>query len=194
MRELIYYVAATLDGFIAHPDGSFDGFPWDAVYGADLATKFPETVPAHMRSAEHSQLANKRFDVVLMGRNTYEVGVKEGITSPYPTLQQYVFSHTMQASLDPHVTLVSANAVDVVRALKQESGKDIWLCGGAVLASTLFAADLVDQLIVKLNPVLFGSGIPLFGPSIKQTALEMAEHKIYPSGHSVLQYRVKSSP
>ena len=45
MRELIYYVAATLDGFIAHEDGSFDGFPWDDAFVADLFARFPETLP-----------------------------------------------------------------------------------------------------------------------------------------------------
>jgi dihydrofolate reductase len=188
---MVYYVAATLDGFIAHTDGSYQGFPWDETYGAALAETFPETVPAHLRSAEHRQMPNKWFDVVLMGRKTYEVGLNEGITSPYPTLQQYVFSHTLQASPDPQVTLVSDNAVEVVRALKQGSGKAIWLCGGAELATTLFAADLIDKLIVKLNPVLFGSGIPLFGPAIKQTMLELTEHNSYPSGHVVLHYRMK---
>jgi dihydrofolate reductase len=167
MREVIYFVATTVDGFIAHADSSFDGFPWDEAYGADLAAMFPEIFPAHMRSAEHRALPNQYFDTVLMGRNTYEVGLKEGITNPYPTLQQYVFSSTMQESPDEQVTLVSDNAVDFVRALKQDEGKAIWLCGGATLATTLYRADLLDQLVVKVNPALFGSGIPLFSNVVK---------------------------
>lgn len=123
MRELVYYVAVTLDGFIAHPDGSFDKFPWDADYGADMAENFPETLPAHLRSAEHRCLENRWFDAVLMGRNTYEVGLKEGIASPYPTLRQYVFSRSYNESPDPQVTIVSSDAVEVVQKLKQEDGK-----------------------------------------------------------------------
>jgi dihydrofolate reductase len=191
MRDLIYYVASTLDGFIAHHDGSFDGWPWDAAYGADLFETFPETVPAHLRTPENADVGNKWFDVVLMGRKTYEVALKEGITNPYPTMQQYVFSRTMQQSPDAHVTLVSDNTVDVVRDLKQGTGKAIWLCGGAELASALFAADLIDQMIVKLNPVLFGSGVPQFAPIVKQVALQLTNHKSYTSGHMVLYYRVK---
>jgi dihydrofolate reductase len=125
-----------------------------------------------------------------MSVDTYEVGLKEGITNPYPTLQQYVFSSTMQESPDAQVTLVSGDAVDFVRILKQDEGKAIWLCGGATLATTLYRADLVDRLIVKVNPVLFGSGIPLFLCVVKQAKLELAEHKIYPSGHMVLHYHV----
>lgn len=41
MRELIYYVAASLDGFIARKDGSFGGFPWDDTFGAHLLKTFP---------------------------------------------------------------------------------------------------------------------------------------------------------
>jgi dihydrofolate reductase len=191
MRDLIYYVASTLDGFIAHHDGSFDGWPWDDAYGADLAETFPDTIPAHLRTPANAHAANKWFDVVLMGRKTYEVALNEGITSPYPNMQQYVFSRTMQQSPDADVTLVSGNTVDVVRELKQGTGKAIWLCGGADLAGTLFAADLIDQMIVKLNPVLFGTGVPMFAPVAKQAALELTNHKSYPSGHVVLYYRVR---
>jgi dihydrofolate reductase len=189
MRELIYYVAATLDGFIAETDGSFDKFPWDPAYGADLAATFPETLPTHARQG--AEIDPQLFEIVLMGRNTYEVGAKEGFTNPYAPLRQYVFSRSMEASPDANVTLVSDDAVAAVRELKQESGKAIWLCGGGELAGTLFKADLIDRLIVKLNPVIFGTGIPLFASIAKHAALDLTDHKVYPSGHVVLHYRVK---
>ncbi len=191
MRPLIYYVAATLDGFIAHEDGSFDGFPWDDAFGAALFADFPETIPAHLHPTERSRADNQLFDTVLMGRNTYEVGSKAGITSPYPTLDQYVFSRSMAESPDPQVQLVSENAAEVVRDLKQQSGKAVWLCGGGALAATLFQAGLIDQLIIKLNPVLFGSGIPLFSGGTPVTALELTDHTPFASGHVILHYDVK---
>jgi hypothetical protein len=85
-----YYVAATLDGFIAHEDGSFDGFLWDDDYGVYLLASFPETF----------------------------------------------------------------------------------------------------LVIVKLSPVIFGSGIPLLGPGSGQTPLKLTGSKAYPSGHAVLRYEV----
>jgi dihydrofolate reductase len=191
MRELVYYVASTLDGFIAHEDGSFDGFPWDDEYGADLFASFPETIPAHLRGANGSPDDNKWFDAVLMGRKTYEIGLREGITNPYPTLDQYVFSRTLQKSPDKQVKLIRENAVDTVKALKQESGKAIWLCGGADLASTFLEAYLIDKFIVKLNPVVFGSGIPLFSEGIEQTTLKLTDSKVYNSGHVLLYFQVK---
>lgn len=192
MRDVVYYIACTLDGFIARDDGSFAGFPWDDQFGADLLATFPETFPAHLRGGEWTAADNKRFDTVLMGRRTYEVGLREGITCPYPTLQQYVFSHTMSESPDERVVLVSSNAVERVRKLKEEAGRAIWLCGGGVLASTLLAAGLIEKLIVKLNPVLFGSGIPLFSGGSGQKTLTLTGSRTYDSGHVLLHYSIAS--
>src|SRR5262245_33809764 len=120
MRKLKYHVACTLDGFIAHPDGSFDGFVDQGDHVADFLASYAT------------------YDAVLMGRKTYEVGLRVGVTDPYPTMKPYVFSRGMTRSPDPRVTIVSEKAGDVVRALKREPGKDIWLCGGADLARALF--------------------------------------------------------
>ena len=192
MRKLIYFVASTLDGFIAHPDGSFGGFPWDAEYLTALLESFPETFPAHLRPGAPTRADNRRFDAVLMGRKTYEVGLREAVMSPYPTLDQYVFSRSMRESPHEDVTLVEDDVRSFVPTLKQQDGKAIWLCGGADLAGSLFAAGLLDELIVKLNPVVFGSGIPLVGPAIERVALELTASFVYPSGHVRLHYSVRA--
>ena len=176
MRPLKYYVATTLDGFIAHPDGSFDGFPFDQEVVADFFAAF------------------EGFDAVLMGRKTYEVGLREGKTDPYPMMKGYLFSRTMEASPDDNVELISQDAASRVQALKEEPGKAIWLCGGAELASTLFAADLIDELILKLNPVVFGAGISLLSGAVEPTRFELTEHKAYDGGTVLLHYRLISSP
>lgn len=191
MQKLTYYVACSVDGFIAHLDGSHDGFSQDSEYFSDLFSAFPETVPSHLRDAMGINAENQWFDTVLMGRKTYEIGLKDGVTSPYSHMKQYVFSRSMQESPDENVELISENAVDLVRYLKSEKGKGIWLCGGANLASTLFAHNLIDQLILKINPFLMGSGIPLFSRTIQQTALELTSSKIYGNGVSRLHYQVR---
>jgi dihydrofolate reductase len=191
MRTLTYYVACSVDGFIAHTDGSHDGFAHDPQYFADLFASFPETVPSHLRDRMNIHAENKWFDIVLMGRKTYEIGLKEGVTSPYSHLRQYLFSRSMQQSPDDNVELVSANAIERITALKNESGKGIWLCGGANLATTLFANRLIDQLILKVNPFLMGTGIPLFSGEIQQTALDLTDRKIYDNGVLLLNYKLK---
>ncbi|NER83832.1 MAG: dihydrofolate reductase [Leptolyngbya sp. SIO1D8] len=191
MRELTYYVACSVDGFIAHTNGSHDGFSQDSDYFSDIFASFPETVPSHLRDVMGIHAENQWFDVVLMGRKTYEIGLNEGVTSPYSHMKQYLFSRSMKESPDEKVELISENAIELVTSLKRESGKGIWLCGGADLATTLFANRLIDQLILKVNPFLMGAGIPLFSGVIQQTALELTNRKIYDNGVLLLYYSVK---
>nr|AIT69760.1 deaminase/reductase [uncultured bacterium] len=90
MRELKYYVACTVDRFICREDGSFDFFLAEGEHFKDLIEAFPETFPGHLRNILGISAANKWFDAVLMGRKTYEVGLREGVTSPYPQMKQYL--------------------------------------------------------------------------------------------------------
>ncbi|MEO1636952.1 MAG: dihydrofolate reductase family protein [Cyanobacteria bacterium J06631_9] len=193
MRTLTYYVACSVDGFIAHADGSHDGFSQESEYFSDLFATFPETVPSHLRSLMNVDAENKWFDTVLMGRKTYEIGLKDGLTSPYSHMKQYLFSHSMGQSPDENVELVADNAIEFVKTLKSESGKGIWLCGGGTLAASLFDHHLIDQLIPKVNPFLMGSGISLFSGVIQQTALELTDRKTCSNGVLLLHYSVKSS-
>jgi dihydrofolate reductase len=188
MRKLIYYVACTVDRFIARADGSFDFFLTEGEHLAELFETFPDAVPEHLRDKLGVRAGNKWFDVVLMGRRTYEVGLKAGVTNPYPHMQQYLFSRTMPQSPDAAVQLVSRDAVALVRELKKQSGKDIWLCGGGDLATTLFPE--INEVILKVNPILLGSGIPLFSGIVKQTDLELTDSKVYSNGFMLLRYRV----
>lgn len=191
MRDLVYYIATTLDGFIAREDGSFDDFPWTQEYLAELMTLYPETFPAPFRGGQVDRADNRRFDAVLMGRRTYEVGSEQGLTNPYPTLDQYLFSRSLEKSPDPAVHLVRENAVEKVQALKQEEGKAIWLCGGGHLATDLMEAGLVDEVALKINPILFGAGIPLLTRPLATFAFERAEHRAFDSGHLLVRYRAK---
>jgi dihydrofolate reductase len=174
MRELKYHVASTVDGFIAHADHTIDGF-----------------IAAGEHAADYLASLKTDYDTVLMGRRTYEFGFQFGVTNPYPWLKQYVLSRAMESSPDANVELVSENTGGFVRRLKAEPGKAIYLCGGAQLAGALFAEDLIDEIILKLNPVLFGSGLPLFSGVVKQQALELTGSKVYESGVLLLHYRLK---
>lgn len=181
LRALVYYVAATLDGFIAGPGGEFDFLPVPEDITADTLEVLPETVPTHVRAALGlPDRPNQRFDTALMGRGTYEPALREGVTSPYAHLRQIVFSRTL-AGEDPAVQIIGDRPpAEVVRELKQQDGADIWLVGGGKLAAALL--DEIDELIVKRSPRVACAGIPLFDGEFTPTAFVPVATKEFASG------------
>jgi dihydrofolate reductase len=187
MRKLVYYVAGTIDGFIGAPDGSWDFFPLERDLMDYIRVTYPETLPTAIRESLGVHDPNRTFDTVVMGRGTYDPALKEGITSPYAHLTQYVFTRSLPPDIDPTVKIVSDDPVDVVRRLKREDGLDIWLCGGGNLAGQLLPE--VDELIVKLNPVLAGSGIPLVSRHFDPTRFTLTDLRRFDSGIVLLHYQ-----
>ncbi|MGC5035465.1 MULTISPECIES: dihydrofolate reductase family protein [unclassified Streptomyces] len=186
MRKLVYFVALTLDGRIAGPRGEYDFFPagdeeQSAAYGAWVNALYPETVPTAYRAAVGlTDAPNRHFDTVLMGRTTYRD--PNGSTSPYGHLRQYVVSSTLEADVDPEVTVVPREPLALVRALKREpdTGLDIWLCGGGKLAGALLPE--IDELVVKSYPVVAGAGTPAFDGAFDPTVFRVAERTAFPNG------------
>lgn len=188
MRKLTYFVATTVDGFIASPEHETGMFLEGADHGEWALATVPETVPTAYRELIPglSDAGNLRFDTVLMGRGTYELGLRTGTASPYAHLRQYVLSRSRTGVADPAVELVTDDALSFVRRLKQEDGLGIWLCGGGKLAATLRPE--IDELIVKINPVSIGSGVPLFDSAYSPQRYDVVSGKVYDSGVTVMTY------
>jgi len=196
MRELTYFVATTLDGFIAGPES---GDPSDTSPGGFFLTQgdhseplfsaYPETLPGVVREHLGLDAENRVFDTVLMGRGTWEIGNAVGLTDPYPRLATYVFSRSL-ASLNPspdaRLVFTADDPVATVRALKAEPGLGLWLCGGGTLAESLWPE--IDRLVVKVNPVVIGDGIRLVEGPFGVRGLTLTDHQAYDSGVVVLTY------
>jgi dihydrofolate reductase len=173
-RKLVYHVATTLDGFLSREDDSADCFPAEG-----------DHIPEYLDTLKHT------YGAVLMGRRTYEMGTRVGVTDPYPWLETHVFSRSMTHSPDPRVQLVSGDAAAYVRCLKAQEGKPLYLAGGGQLAGALFAEGLIDEVWVKLNPLLLGAGIPLVPRLERPLALILRASKTYRAGVVLLQYDVQ---
>jgi dihydrofolate reductase len=170
MRRLVYYVAVSLDGRIAGPDHEVDAFPFSPALADHIVEHFPETLPAPVRSQLGiDDRPNQRFDAVVMGRHTYDLGRREGLTSPYPHLDQTVVSTTLPPGDTPHIVR-DASAVD---RLLEGDGRDVWLCGGGTLAGAL--ADRVDELVLKRAPINLGAGRALFTGNYHPRPFELRE-------------------
>ncbi|NUS94245.1 MAG: dihydrofolate reductase [Nocardia sp.] len=188
MRKLVYYVGASLDGYIAGPGGEIDFYPLGDDMAAWINARYPESVPTHIR--EHAGIApdtpNRHWDTVVMGRGTYEPALEVGIASPYAHLKQYVVSTTLDRVDDPEVELVRTDPVELVRRLKKEegpAGKDIWLCGGGTLAGALI--DEIDELVLKSYPVLAGTGVPVLSGAFRPSLFAPVRRQEFGNGAQV---------
>ena len=190
MRKLVYYVAATLDGYIAGPDGGdpsgADYLPVTPDVVQFIVEHFPETLPGPARAAMGIDGPGRSFDTVLEGRASYEVGLAAGLTDAYPHLRHLVFSTSMTTSPDPAVELVRSDALGRVRALKAESGLDLWLVGGGKLAHSLLPE--IDRLVIKQNRSVIGSGVPLFDGPFQPHLFRPVDETLLSSGVRVLTY------
>ena len=184
MRKLVYYVAVTLDGFIAAEDGTYDGFIFEGDHMAGINAHYPETLPTQLREPFGlADAPNTKFDTVLMGRHTYQV--PGGLASPYAHLRQFVVSSTLTDTPDD-VEVINSDVAGRVRALKEEDGLDIWLCGGGKLAAELLPQ--IDKMLIKIHPVVFGRGIPLFDGKVDITKFQRTDARLFESGVSFMTY------
>ncbi|ETA08199.1 MULTISPECIES: dihydrofolate reductase family protein [Gordonia] len=185
MRELVYYVAVSLDGYIAGPNGEFDAFLVEGDHMVGINERFADTIPTDYATALGIDQSGGGFDTVLMGADTYAVGLPEA-PSPYRHLDQYVFTHRKPEPVDG-VTFTDRDPVELVRELKSRSGKDIWLCGGGSLATQLIGE--IDRLVLKRQPLLFGDGISLFAPGTYAPGrFERVSNREFETGVSFTEY------
>ena len=170
MRHVLYRVAASLDGFIAGPNGETDWIVPDPT--VDFASFYA------------------RVDTVLLGGRTYELTLQPG-APPWPAdWRVYVCSRTLDPRQGARVEVVSADVEAKVAALRAETGRDIWLFGGGNLFASLLAADLVDDIELAVMPVLLGSGVPLLSPGSPRSQLILRGSNASPSGIVNLHYEV----
>lgn len=179
MRKIVYHVAMSIDNYIAHEDGSIDGFSRFAE--GDHVNEYLESL--------------KAYDTVIMGKKTYEFGYQYGIKPgepAYPYMQHYIFSKTLRFKTKPdeRVKIIDKNQIEFIQQLKETDGTDIYLCGGGNFAGYLLDHELIDKLIIKFYPVILGSGIRLFGKSSKNLDLSLIDSKVYVNGALLLTYQL----
>ncbi|KAF5643730.1 riboflavin biosynthesis domain protein [Fusarium sp. NRRL 25303] len=172
MARLRYNVAASLDGYIASPDGSTT---WII---EDPTIDFP---------ALHAE-----FDYFIMGRKTYQVmqSFADNPLSKRPKESVIVASRAMAQHQFPDVTVMRENVLDYIRHLKMNDGKDIWLMGGGHLAAQCLEAHLVDTVEVAIMPTLLGTGINLISSLPQNIKLELLNSTSLGSGILMTQYKV----
>ena len=169
MRKVVLGVGISLDGYIARPDGAVDFLFMPKDYS--MAPFF------------------KRVDTAVMGRKSYEMGLKLGGGKLYNYgMKCYVFSRTLGSIAHEDFAIVREPLKPFVEALRTKKGKDIWLMGGGELTRAFLQDDLVDELYLGVVPVLIGAGIPAFPSGFPEQKFALIENKTYSKGMIALRY------
>lgn len=182
MRKLFSFNMVTLDGFFEGPN---------------------QDIGWHHVDEEFNQFAIEQtssVDTILFGRVTYE-----GMASYWPTsaaitddpviadlmnrLPKIVFSRTLQKAEWNNTRLIKDHIAEEITKLKQQPGKDLAIFGSANLLSTLVQMDLVDEHRIMVNPVVLGSGTPLFQGVNEPIELKLLKTKTFDSGNVLLYYQ-----
>jgi dihydrofolate reductase len=172
MRNIRYAVAASLDGYIAGPNGEADWILMD-----------PDVNFAELWA---------QFDTLLMGRKTYDAAKSRLGEAFMQGMKTVVVSRTLRPADNPNLTTLSELTRDHIQSLRSQSTKDIFLIGGGELFRAMLAMHEVDTVEVTIMPVLLGGGIPLLPPVAQRTTLKLSGHKIYRSGIVSLVYDVQT--
>jgi dihydrofolate reductase len=170
-----YYVASSLDGFVADPD---DGLDWLLQFGFDAFS-------------EHYERFLAGVGAIVMGSSTYEWILREGSPWPY-TLPTWVFttrdlSATVQADAD--IRFVSGDVADLHPGIVDVAGgRDVWVVGGGILAAQYQQAGLLDVLRVTVMPVALGRGKPLLPVAAPTAVLDLVGTTTFDGGAVELHY------
>jgi dihydrofolate reductase len=171
LRKIIAFLATSLDGFIARPDGGVEWLFTDGDYG----------MSQFFRS----------IDTLLIGRKTYEVARQLGGSPSYPGVKAYVFSRTLAPGEHPGVEIVAGDVGEFARRLRRRKGKHIWMMGGGELIESFLKAGQIDEFKLAVHPIVLGAGIPLFRAPRASVPLKLLACKPYPSGLVILHYAVQ---
>lgn len=188
MRNLIFFMHTSLDGFVAGPGGELNWVKLD-----DSLFDFVATM-------------TDKADTALYGRVTYDMmqgywpkaGEKPDATKHdkehsawYNKVSKIVLSRTMKDSGLHKVKVINDQLADNINKLKQQDGKNILIFGSPGASQSLLKLGLIDEFWLFVNPVILGQGMPLFKDIPGTTQLKLAESKTFPCGVIALHYEKK---
>ena len=186
MRKIIYWVHASIDGYIAGPDGQFD---WPAV-GPELFG--------------YSEAINEQVDTLLYGRVVWDM-----MAAYWPTADadpgtaddharafapfwrrtpKVVVSRTLETA-DWDARVIGKNLAEEVTELKRQPGKDILLTGGAELAASLTELGLLDDYRIVVHPVVLGGGPQLLLKQKDRINMTLVDSRTFDSQTVLLRYQ-----
>ena len=185
MRNLIFFMHTSLDGFVAGLNGEMDWINLDEAMFDFVATMTDQA------------------DTALYGRVTYEMmesywpqaGEQPNATKHdkehsawYNKVSKVVLSKTISEKGLDNTTIISGQLTDNINKIKKQDGKNILIFGSPGASQSLLNEGLIDEFWLFVNPIILGQGMPLFKDITGTTKLKLAESKTFACGVIALHY------
>lgn len=181
MRKVVLSMMVSLDGYIEGQNDDIYWHVWDDEMSEYMLTFFDSV------------------DTFIYGRKSYEL-----MLSYWPaqsgkfadimnSTNKIVFSRTLK-EVSWNARLVNGNLVEEVSKLKRQQGKDLVLFAGADIASGFIENNLIDEYRLIVNPVVLGSGTPLFKNIDEKIGLKLISSRKFDCGNILLKYEPENKP
>jgi dihydrofolate reductase len=186
MARVLYYAAATLDGYIADSD---DGLDWltgyDGSYEGDDAEPMKGSYDAFYEG----------IGALVMGSTTYEWVLEHVGEWPYSGKPSFVLSSRElgmpNGISEGEVTVTRGGVAEMHGEVSAAAGdRDIWVVGGGNVASQYADAGLLDEVLVTVVPVVLGGGTPLFDTAVPGGPMQLAGARTWDTGMVELRYEI----
>lgn len=186
MRKIIVLEFITLDGVMQAPGGPEEDVSGGFKFGGWTVPYFDDFAGAVMSEQM------KESDSLLLGRKTFEIFASywPKHADAWPGINEatkYVVSTTLSSS--EWENSVFLKEIEALKKLKQEDGPDLKVWGSGNLVQTLLKHDLVDELKLKIFPIMLGTGKRLFAEGTIPAAFTLTESKVSPSGVIFASYK-----
>jgi dihydrofolate reductase len=187
MRKLISFMHISLDGFVAGPNGEMNWIKVDEEIFDHVGERIGEG------------------DTALYGRVTYEMmesywptaGDEPGASKHdiehskwYKKVHKVVLSQTIKEAGLTNTTVINDNLSERINKIKQQPGKDILVFGSPTATHSLIQQNLIGGYWLFVNPIILGTGIPLFVDIKDQIKLKLLTTRQFASGVTELNYIV----
>jgi len=173
--KVTYYVASSLDGYIAKEDGD---------------VSWIEELNISMEDVGYDEFYSA-VDALVMGRKTYEMIVSFG-QWPYGDKPVWVCSSNKITPIESSNMQAGSTPEEVYKAAKGMSIKHLWIVGGGDLVSSFIESSLLTNVSLSLMPIILGSGIKLFGDIPSPLKIQKESQKEHKAGMVQLEYTKKN--
>ncbi|BES66530.1 dihydrofolate reductase family protein [Gottschalkiaceae bacterium SANA] len=173
MRKIILNLAISLDGYIADKDGGFDWIMGDGDpnHNTDKQFDFPAFVGG--------------VDTIVMGANAFlDCGI---VNIENYQEKKFIVATSRTMESNEYVEFFNGDIIKRIQELREEEGSDIWLFGGAGLTDAFIKADIIDEYIIGIIPIILGKGRPLFLENNPTIPLHLQESTVT-DGIAMLRY------